>query len=247
MLGLAGIGINYPYNITSKRSPKDTWCGAIEYYNLTKASEWKMPSRGHQGPTSIGLKKHFCSDVGGRPGSEGTRRFGTDRANFMEALVVDFASDVEQQSLNTSTSQETVTLYISRQLEMLNLTKIDSVCVANAGLHDQKLCSLGKESFCREAYIANVQSYLKLLETICGSIIWISISSVRGDESKPQRNDRSIEWNVMVKANLAGSYANNTFFFLDVWNVSSNAVHNDNIHFTNEYYQRLGSLFSRLM
>ena len=123
---------------------------------------------------------------------------------------------------------------------MLGLKKKDSVCVANTGIHDQKI---GRGI---QVYLNNVASYLKQLDTICGYIVWLSITSVRGDTNHPQKNSVSIEWNRGVKEMLPRLYPNKSFF-LDVWNASSHAIHNSNIHFEPEYYAKLAELFASLM
>ena len=127
------------------------------------------------------------------------------------------------------------------------MAKEECVCVVNTGIHDQKLCpGLINEDVCLEVYINNVKSYLSLLNTVCGTIIWISITSVRGDRTHPQLNTRSLVWNERVNGTLARDYPNNSYF-VDVWNASLHGTRNSNIHFEPDYYVGLASLFSSLM
>jgi len=266
----------YPYNISSTRKAARR-CGFLDYCHLEKRSDWTLPATfpnptspspspspsnnnnnnnrsatQGQGPTEFGLHHHFCSDLAGFSNT----LFQTDEneKNFMEFLVVEYASDVEQQTPHTNTTQETVSLYLAAQLKMQNLTRDDSVCVVNTGVHDQKLCHQGRTSDadadneCLELYVNNVKSYMKQLDPVCGNIVWLGITSVRGDSDQPQRNEVSLQWNRAVNASLARWYPTKSFF-VDVWNVSSHATHrpNDNIHFEPEYYVPLGTLFSSLM
>ena len=232
--------LKYPYEIVFARNTthmSNPRCGVMDYYLLEKAKQWIPPDK-TQGPTKFGLRNHFCLDASGIA----PKRY-VSSSNFMEYLPVEYASDVEHQSLHTNTSQESATYYLQNELEMLGLTKNDSVCVANTGIHDQKI---GRGI---QVYLNNVASYLKQLDTICGYIVWLSITSVRGDYNHPQKNSVSIEWNRGVKEMLLSldRLYPNKFFFLDVWNASSHAIHNSNIHFEPEYYVKLAELFASLM
>ena len=164
-------------------------------------------------------------------------------------MAVEYASDVEHQSTETHTSQETAARYLRTELRWMNLERRDVVCVANAGIHDQKLCGgLGSEDACRDVYEANVRTYLALLlDAACGHLVWISITSV-GDQPKwPQRNARSATWNGVVRELLAADHPDDASF-VDVWNATLlDAIRNGNIHFEPEYYAGLGRLFSSLM
>ena len=179
--------IQYPYEIHSTRQPDNDhppWgrCDLLNYYFLEKSTTWNPPAtidygRGQiQGPTRFGLvKRHWCLDASGPY----NRQFATNSKHFMEYLAVEYGSDVEHQSTITNTSQESAVHYMKWQLDNLLLTKDDSICVVNTGIHDQKLCpGLKNEDTCLNVYISNVRSYLKLLNTTCGHILWVSITSV---------------------------------------------------------------------
>jgi hypothetical protein len=247
-------GTKYPYEIVSTRLPGDEnpplrgRCDSLNYYYLERAPVWVPPATNEmgkkiQGPVLFGLRNHFCLDASGIY----NRLYSSSSLNFMEYLAVEYASDVEHQSTITNTSQESAVVYMKRQLDNLFLTRDDSVCVVNAGIHDQKLCpDLVNEETCLGVYIHNVKTYIQLLRTVCGHVLWISISSVRGDKIHPQDNSRSLLWNQRVNETLQENYAHNSYF-IDVWNASLYGVRNSNIHFEPEYYSQLAFLFSSLM
>jgi len=241
----------YPHNVTGRRLPHPgpgTWgrCDLLNYYftpaGPRRSETWRPPAGG-QGPAKYGLSHHWCLDASGAY----NRRFATDGREFLEYLSVEYAADVEHQSTETNTSQETAARYLREELYWMNLEREDAVCVVNPGLHDQKYCHGMDEGACLGAYQRNVRSYLALLDSACGNLIWISISSVRGDAIHPQRNPRSEAWNAMVKKTLAAEYPDISFF-VDVWNATlHDAVRDGNIHFRSVYYKDLGRLFSSLM
>ena len=247
--------MEYPYEIHSTRLPDKvdqqiSWgrCDLLNYYFLEPSVNWTPPATNDggsqvQGPTKYGLTKHYCSDASGTY----NRQFATSSMNFMEYISVEYASDVEHQSSITNTSQESAVHYMKWQLDNLLMPKDDAVCVVNTGIHDQRLCpGLQNEDTCRDVYVTNVKSYLHLLNSTCGYILWISITSVRGDGRQPQLNSRSIDWNERINETLASEYLSNSYF-IDVWNASLHGIRNSNIHFEPPYYQSLGKLFTSLM
>jgi hypothetical protein len=249
--------IEYPYEIVSTRLPDDEnpllgQCDSLNYYYLERAPVWVPPATNEmgkqiQGPVASGLDNHFCSNASGTY----NRLYPSSYLNFMEYFGVEFASDVEHQSTITNTSQESAVVYMERHLDNLFLTRDDSVCVVNvnAGVHDQVLCpDLVNEKTCSDVYIHNIKTYLQLLRTACGHILWISIASVRGDKQRPQVNSRSLLWNQNQRVNetLQENYADNSYF-IDVWNALLHGVRKDNVHFEPEYYSQLAFLFSSLM
>ena len=248
--------MEYPYEIHSTRTPDKvdqqiSWgrCDVLNYYFLERSVNWTPPATNNaggsqvQGPAKYGLRKHYCNDASGTY----NRQFATSSTNFMEYLSVEYASDVEHQSLITNTSQQSAIHYMKWQLDNLLMPKDDAVCVVNTGLHDQRLCpGLQNEDTCRDVYVTNVKSYLRLLNSTCGCILWISITSVRGDGRQPQLNSRSIDWNERINETLASEYPH-TSYFIDVWNASLHGIRNSNIHFEPAYYQLLGKLFTSLM
>lgn len=158
--------------------------------------------------------------------------------------MVEYASDVEQQTPHTTTTQETVALYMKNQLQFFNFTSSDVVCVVNTGLHDQKLCTGKSNEYCRIIYGENVRFYLRQLQISCGSIVWIATTPVRGDRRQMQKNESILVWNKDVCDILSGFEST---YFIDVWNEALGEIHVDNVHFRSSYYEALGSLFTNLM
>jgi len=236
----------YPYRKISGRTAPDERCGFLEYCYLEKRREWDVQgARLTQGPVLYGLSNHFCSDLSG---FQNTMVEG-DKNNFIEYLAIEFASDVEQQTPTTNTTQQSASLYLRNQLHHYDLTIDDRVCVVNVGLHDQNICAvpawLRKEQ-CGDLYMRNVETYLKELDSVCGYIVWISTTSCMNSRRHAQRNGRSVDWNRFVESLLNRLYPEKSFF-VDVWGKSSNTTHLDNIHLEASYYEELASLFTSLM
>ena len=236
----------YPYHITSTQIAANHRCGFLDYCYLEKSNTWIPPFSPNQtlGPAEFGMENPFCSDLSGSMNAR-WESYVPNGTHFVEHLIVEFASDVEQQSLYTNTTQEAATIHAANQLQLRNLTNDDSVCVVNTGLHDQILCIGKSDEYCLEIYLNNVNSYLNLLQYVCGNIVWVSTTTVRGDLGRPQRNDLTFQWNQRVNATIMRKYPN--AFFLDVWNVSSHSHHIDNVHHTDVYYGPLRNLFTSMM
>jgi len=234
--------VKYPYTISETKESTHERCGFLTYCNIPRAVTWIPPSTHNQtqGPLMFGLRTPFCSDLSGHS----YLKFSNGSC-FMEYLAVEFASDVEQQTPYGNTTQETATFYVKLQLGVNGLTREDSVCVVNTGVHDQILCKEKSDATCLDMYSTNVRWHLSILRQGCGSIIWISTTSVAGDPKYPQTNKSLLEWNRVVNEKLVPSYSE--AFYVDVWNLSATSPRNGNIHFQPEYYDTLGSLFTGLM
>lgn len=245
--------LTYPYNITRHREAKEKRCGVLDYYNFSKADMWNPPSNARnethvgnqtQGPYDFGLKNPFCMDLLGWKNEMLESSIGNNKTRFVEKLCLDYASDVEQQTPTTRTSQETMILYITNQLERRNLHVHDTVCVTNVGIHDQKLCAGKSDELCLQIYLQNVGVYLNLLQKVCGDIVWIAITPVFGETNRPQKNETIYIWNEEVSKIISG-YSNT--FYIDVWHAASAYRHIDNVHFEWSYYITFGALFTSLM
>lgn len=229
----------YPYDITSVRNATGR-CGFMNYTQMEPAKVWSPPNSNlTQGPIAYGLEHNYCTDGAGKDPS---RKLKTAGGNLMEFLFVEFASDVEQQTPETNTTQETVALYLKRNQK--EASRDDSVCVVNTGLHDQALCS-DTNTTCM--YLENVKTYLTLLDTVCGHIVWLGLSAVREDADRPQRSFSLLKWNKGVKKILQSSSFLETSFFVDIWEHSLTSIHVDNVHFTESYYDPIAELFAGLV
>lgn len=233
---------HYPYKVTIKRGAirtKDR-CALLKYFNMKKSDVWIQPDEIRlQGPESYGKINPFCSDMNGW----GPFMIG-DGKRSLEFLNVEFAQDVEIQTATTSTTQEAAALYLK------NDRKEDHVCVVNAGLHDQAV--LKSPDTPQDQFVNNVKSYLKLLESVCGRIVWVGITEVQ--ELNPtknlQRNAISLKWNEQVYSMIASTFPNNSFI-IDVWNESVAAPFKgegtNNIHYEDPYYESFATLFASLL
>jgi len=244
----------YPYKISKKKVASER-CGFLDYCQLEKRSEWIPSSENKtQGPFMFGLNHPFCSDLRYYQNTKVETEIETENIGdgiitvssiahkFTEYLVVEYASDVEQQSKTTNTTQQSVTLYMEQNLKDHNLSTSDSICIVNTGLHDQHVCYYKTEVDCLDAYRTNVQEYLRLLDRVCGNIVWISTTPVANDVGHIQNNNRSLEWNKAVKSLLEMYYVEKSFY-VDTWKRALNYTHTDNVHFKDPYYTAAANLF----
>jgi len=232
----------FPYQITKTRGrPRlADRCALMGYLDVEKSDVWTPPdAKFLQGPEMYGLHNPFCSDMNGW----GPYTIG-DGTKSVEFLNVEFAQDVEIQTKNTFTTQEAVALYLK------NEKKDDHVCVVNAGIHDQTL--LKTPDVPKDQFVKNVQSYLKLLESVCGNLVWVGITEVQeiNPERNLQRNSVSLKWNQQVYSMIVNTFPENCFI-IDVWNESVAATFKgggrQNIHYDEPYYSDFASLFAGLL
>jgi hypothetical protein len=156
-----------------------------------------------------------------------------------EFLAVEYARDVEFPTPNTTTSQETVALYMAQRRK----EKYSTVCVANVGLHDMKLLNMTTQ-----LYLSNVRTYQRLLSPHCSVLVWLSMSAVEGNPQRPQRNGKIQEWNQAVLESMKTIDRMSSFYYMDVFPKSRRTRHVDNIHLDVDlYYQPLSKLFWSLM
>mmetsp|Transcript_27805 Transcript_27805/g.55683 ORF Transcript_27805/g.55683 Transcript_27805/m.55683 type:complete len:390 (+) Transcript_27805:339-1508(+) len=246
----------YPYKISKKKVASER-CGFLDYCQLEKCSEWIPSSKNKtQGPFMFGLEHPFCSDLSWFRNNkvetetenigDGIITVSSIAHKFTEYLVVEYASDVEQQSKTTKTTQQSVTLYMEQNLKDHNLSTIDSICIVNTGLHDQHMCNYKTEVDCLDAYRTNVQEYLRLLDRVCGNIVWISTTPVANDVGNIQNNNRTLEWNKAVKSLLETYYVEKSFY-VDTWKRALNYTHTDNVHFKVPYYTTVANLFKSII
>jgi len=233
---------DYPYKVTIKRgnARTDDRCELGKYFNIKRSDVWIQPDEKRlQGPERYGKDNPFCSDMKGW----GPYMIG-DGKRSLEFLNVEFAQDVEIQTATTSTTQEAAALYLK------NDSKEDHVCVVNAGLHDQAV--LKSPDTPQDQFVNNVKSYLKLLESVCGNLVWVGITEVQ--EVQPtrnlQRNAISLKWNKQVYSMIASTFPSSSFI-IDVWDESVAAPFKgngkQNIHYESPYYESFATLFASLV
>lgn len=231
----------YPHEVTIKRNESRTRdkCALLEYFDMKEPSVWVPPNVNLlQGPVAYGLHNPFCSDMmGWAPNMIGNLE------RSIEFLNVEFAQDVEYPTETTSTTQETAALYLT------NENKDNHVCVVNAGTHDHEISkSLDTPP---DQFVDNVQTYLRLLDSVCGNIVWISITAM--NEKKwptAEMNKKSMEWNQKVSAMVSRAFPDNSFI-IDVWDESVatpfRGEDTNKLHFDDSYYDNFASLFSGLL
>jgi hypothetical protein len=206
---------------------KSSPCERLSYYRLPRGN-WVPPDRSKgEGPNMA--SSPFCGDCAdcksGRIASGG-KPYG------WEYLFVEYARDVEQPSTTTKTSQETVALYLKQSPHPSRL------CVVNTGLYDMALPGITVDVF-----LNNLKDYLHGIAPSCQNIVWVTIGATM-ITGGPQSNDNIIVWNSKIKAMLStDNVLLPKLVYLDAWQASVRAPHNDPIHKSVEFYRALGALF----
>lgn len=167
-----------------------------------------------------------------------------------EWLGVEYTRDVAFPTNVTKTTQETVGLYMQQKSEKRGIAKEETVCIANAGLHDFKIAN-----FTTEMHLANVRDYQHILRQHCGVMIWMSISGVVDDIRYKQSNAKIQLWNDLVLEQMMKEGRNEAIgqskslaFFLDVYDKSLKTKHADGTHLDlGLYYVPLSDFFWSLM
>jgi len=154
----------------------------------------------------------------------------------VEYIPVEFARDVELQTADTRTTQETVVKY-------LKATSRETILFVNTGLHD---CAILDCNFA--VYERNLEYYLRLLTDIKHiTVVWIQTNAVQGIPVFPQTNDRIDRMNqiaVRVCDDVGIARIVNTFdMSKDEWAVQNLFV--DNVHLLKRrklYYRTVSNI-----
>jgi len=154
-------------------------------------------------------------------------------------IGVEFARDVEMQTDETNTTQESAAKYLHNQ----QCVRDPFICVVNTGLHDLIL-TMDRNGV---TYSENVAWYLGLLQPCCNHLIWISMSATLDDKRFPQKNSVIELWNTKVQTLLQDEQYNKWTTVVDSYKVSMTWPHEGNVHLNKEYYYELGKLFRTLM
>ena len=185
------------------------------------SAKWSKPEYGKEGPVKFGLHNPGCTDC------SGCKSWTTgEKAPSVSYLSVEFARDVEIQTNAASTTQEAVGQYLARRGR--------EICIVSAGVHDLAIPNVTKDTFFR-----NVAFYTRQLKRGCAEIVWVTMSSVRGDVGRPQKNDVILKWNDgLIRGDFPDISA-----ILSVYDMSTKFPHKDNVHLSPEYYTALAKAF----
>ena len=250
-------------------------CERMEEFHLSRLptiEEWRYPNFTiGEGPLVFGLENPYCTDCSGCE-SEVTACTILKDDNVDECTAdiirqrdiddsvssytgpsyggffsVEFARDVELQTVEYSTTQENlISKYIADQWNTVDLVLEFGrpICVVSTGHHDVIVPNVTLD-----VYLYNVNWYLELLLQQCDYIIWTTNNAPLTDDYE-QTVDGTYEWNMAV-LHLLNSTANdmirNQVFFLDVFNASITYPKDDNIHMNPSWYEKLASFFENIM
>lgn len=222
-------------NCQFKTAPR---CDMYEAFGLTKkVKAWKQPVKGLEGPIAHGLKFPHCQDCKGCMSVlVDCERFPCNETTI-SYMGVEFARDVEMQTEleGTQTTQESITRYLKNQ----KCLRHPFFCIVNTGIHD--MIVLNKDG---KTFIKNLNWYLTTIQPCCKHLIWIQLSAVLDDPSRPQTNSIIKVWNTKVHKLLQGERFSNWTSIVDPYNASLFWPHADNVHLNTSYYAALADLFS---
>jgi hypothetical protein len=244
----------------------------------TSNIEWKKPNFWNgEGPLKYGLDNPYCSDCDGCdtrfvscsilfPSDEQDttatecifdpnpqeleQQYQYIGPSYGGYLSVEFARDVELQTLEYNTTQENLlSSYIGKHWNTPLEQQITEfgypICVVGTGHHDVAIPKITKD-----IYLQNVQWYVQILSQQCDYIIWISNNCPLTDDFAQTKNG-TLEWNLGVRDLFLSSKMKESIrskvFFLDVFDASTTFEHNDNIHMSNSWYELLASFLQTVM
>ena len=142
-------------------------CDLMEYFNLSRAEIWKLPSLDLEGPCAYGLQNPFCNDCSGCNANRRVFRRSrlldnvTTQTSY-EYVPIEFARDTEFQTPTTTTSQKSLALYLQA------LPYKHDACVMSAGIHDIALKNVTFGMFA-----SNVFDYIARIKSFCKRIMWL--------------------------------------------------------------------------
>jgi hypothetical protein len=220
-----------------KVAPK---CNMYDVFNLTKKnSNWTKPVTGMEGPRKYGLLNPHCQDCSGC--NSVLLQCNVSPCNNYTTtsfLGVEYARDVEMQTDDTKTTQESMALFLRRQ----RCIQYPFICVVNTGHHDMAILDPNGT-----AYIENTARYFTLLQPCCRHLIRIQSTSTLDEKDQPQKNSLIELWNGKVKALLREERFQNWTSIIDPYNISMTWPHHDNVHLDESYYKALADLFVPLL
>ena len=216
-------------------------CNWLRSFGIKPSKVWRKPNPKKEGPALYGLENPWCTDCSGcssyvvfPKGKKLKQKILGTHFLTMDYIAVEFARDVEMQSVYGNTTQETLSRYLQLQF------KTYSVCVLNEGIHDQRL-----HGFMAEDYVLNVMELLELFVPVCLNIIWIEMTAPRGDEDKPQTKVITQEWNIALYSYL-NNHRHPNVSLMRVFNQSLKAMHKDNVHMHQSWYEEMArTMFGR--
>ena len=155
---------------------------------------------------------------------------------------IEFARDVEIQSSQFQTTQEHFANYLNQKWNAPYMIEQmgKPVCLIQSGIHDAAIPGITLSE-----YLDSVHFYLNLLQDQCQHIIWLG-NTAPATNHWSQKISQTQIWNSAVVDLLATSLPEMTSF-VDVFNASVKFEHKDNIHMNEEWYLRLGQMFTKVV
>ena len=133
---------------------------------------------------------------------------------------------------NNITKFQALDLYFSLQ-------PLQDVCVVNTGMH------AAGHNYTDEEYTENVKLYLIFLSKYCRQIIWISITSVLGQDAYSQSNETILRWNHKIDTMITLTFKH--IGYIDMYPMSTErSMHVDNVHMDSMFYNKAAQFFTHI-
>mmetsp|Transcript_128021 Transcript_128021/g.190753 ORF Transcript_128021/g.190753 Transcript_128021/m.190753 type:complete len:410 (-) Transcript_128021:95-1324(-) len=239
-------------------------CDTDRVFGLPRPDTWEPPRLAVEGPLDYGLAHQYCQDCSGCDSK--VLVCGRDEAvpspcerTFLESsssshhsssttggyVSVEFARDVEVQSTLHKTTQGNFAQWLNDTWNTPFLIRElggRPICVISTGIHDAAIVNITTGT-----YFENVNDYLNFMVVQCSHIIWLSNTSPASDDYAQQISTTQ-EWNLGVLDLLRKSHHfSSKSSFVDVYEASRTAHHDDNIHMGRHWYGSLGTMFTKVI
>ena len=208
-------------------------CDLMEYYGFKRAKNWISPNLSIEGPCRYGHDNPYCTDCRGCNSMFKVSYEDGKIQQTYEYISIEFARDREFQTDKSSTSQETLGLYLQKTFRR-------DLCVATAGIHDVIL------DISVMQFAENVSDYLTILTRWCKKVVWLQTTASLDTPSRKQKNEILMRFNAAVKRTCSQDHLDQIMIF-NTWEMSLPAeLHADNVHHTGIYYKEVVRLILEL-
>ena len=238
-------------------------CNLNQEYNLPVNAAWNPPQVGKEGPSNVTTANPREACLGCKNCiSEYTLCKGIDDDRHCRAnqklihggyIAMPYARDVLLQTPKFATTQENILQDYIQHYWNSELLHEDygskPVCIVRTGVHD-----IAIPQMTTAAYVDNVQWYLQLLQTQCFHVIWLQNTAPLAHDTDqpppqyPQTVERVREYDLAVYERIHQDSTLQGFVTtMDVFDVSKDWQHSDNIHLNVEWNRALGMFFVKLI
>jgi len=200
-------------------------CTTMEFMGIERSPVWNKPTR-RQGPLDWAKDHPFCQDCEGCEARQIRCNMhdanGHTRTANVEYIGIEFAQDVELQSVESNTSQGVVGEYLCRKEHPATVLITD-------GAHH----FWGHGDFPSDVYVEYWRSFIKHLKKCAKEIVWMPVNQVTNDEKYKVVRANEAAYKLLLEEHP-------DIFTLDTFKMSQlTAMHDDVYHMNRDYYRVL--------